>query len=515
MRWRKSRSARAAQDAANTGQGAVQIRFATRSGSNEFRGSTYYYLRHYKLNANTWFNNRDLPPDPATGKAPKNEDKLYQPGTRLGGPIVIPGSGTGATRRSSSSTTRSRARPARTPRTAPSCIRARNRASSAGPRRPDPRGQPAAARRRQRPARDGRSGDGQAARRHPERRHRRRHRPRRPDRPAAAAVHLSVRSKGVTKYPTGRLDFNLTEQAPSDGVDELHRSALDAGYHEQPRAELPRLPGHRQPALRSLHRAGHAAVDAGRRTWSTSCASAAAAARRCSRPRSASASSRARAWRIRPGSCSTSTATSSASRTRTRPARTAAREAGTKIAENTLNWLKGSHSVQLGRGVHPGRRLGREPAARADDHLRRRQQRSGERDVHDGELRECLDGAAERCARALRDAGRPRQRHQRRAAAERERPVPVPRARAPGSAAAQLGLLPRRQLARTAEPHPELRAALRAAAAVPRHEQQLFDRHASPTCADGQAWPAAAAAICSSPASCPGSLACSGSSTRA
>jgi hypothetical protein len=77
----------AAQDAANTGQGAVQIRFATRSGSNDFRGSAYYYLQHYKLNSNTWFNNRDLPPDPATGKAPKNEDKLFQPGGRLGGPL--------------------------------------------------------------------------------------------------------------------------------------------------------------------------------------------------------------------------------------------------------------------------------------------------------------------------------------------------------------------------------------------------------------------------------------------
>jgi hypothetical protein len=81
----------AAQDAANTGQGAVQIRFVTRSGSNDFRGSTYFYLQHYGLNANTWFNNRDLPPDPATGKSPKNEDKVFQPGTRFGGPIVIPG----------------------------------------------------------------------------------------------------------------------------------------------------------------------------------------------------------------------------------------------------------------------------------------------------------------------------------------------------------------------------------------------------------------------------------------
>ena len=73
----------AAQDAANTGQGAVQIRFTTRSGSNNYSGSSYFYLQHYKLNANDWFNNRD-------GVA-KNEDKLYQPGTRIGGPIVIPG----------------------------------------------------------------------------------------------------------------------------------------------------------------------------------------------------------------------------------------------------------------------------------------------------------------------------------------------------------------------------------------------------------------------------------------
>jgi hypothetical protein len=73
----------AAQDAANTGQGAVQIRFVTRSGSNDYTGSGYFYLRHYKLNSNTWFNNRD--------GVPKNEDVLYQPGGRIGGPIVIPG----------------------------------------------------------------------------------------------------------------------------------------------------------------------------------------------------------------------------------------------------------------------------------------------------------------------------------------------------------------------------------------------------------------------------------------
>ena len=49
----------AAQDAANTGQGAVQIRFTTRSGSNNYTGSSYYYMQHYKLEREQWFNNRN------------------------------------------------------------------------------------------------------------------------------------------------------------------------------------------------------------------------------------------------------------------------------------------------------------------------------------------------------------------------------------------------------------------------------------------------------------------------
>ena len=81
----------AGQGADSNGQGAVQIRFVTRSGTNQFHGSAYYYVRHPSLNTNYWFNNRDLPPDPKTGKAPKDQVKLYQPGFRIGGPIVIPG----------------------------------------------------------------------------------------------------------------------------------------------------------------------------------------------------------------------------------------------------------------------------------------------------------------------------------------------------------------------------------------------------------------------------------------
>ena len=83
--------ATAAQGADSAGQGAVQIKFTTRSGTNKYTGSGYYYLRDPRFNSNYWFNNRDRAADPATGRAPKDLVKLYQPGFRLGGPIVIPG----------------------------------------------------------------------------------------------------------------------------------------------------------------------------------------------------------------------------------------------------------------------------------------------------------------------------------------------------------------------------------------------------------------------------------------
>jgi hypothetical protein len=67
---------------ASSGQGAVQIKFVTRSGTNTFTGSGYEYFRSDKLNANTWFNNRN-------GVA-KAKLKQNQFGGRFGGPIVIP-----------------------------------------------------------------------------------------------------------------------------------------------------------------------------------------------------------------------------------------------------------------------------------------------------------------------------------------------------------------------------------------------------------------------------------------
>lgn len=76
--------------AESSGEGSVQIKFATRSGTNDFHGSLYEYHRDRSLNANFYYNNRDLPPDPRTGKAPRTQQLLNQPGGRIGGPIIIP-----------------------------------------------------------------------------------------------------------------------------------------------------------------------------------------------------------------------------------------------------------------------------------------------------------------------------------------------------------------------------------------------------------------------------------------
>ncbi|MBI1760192.1 MAG: TonB-dependent receptor [Acidobacteria bacterium] len=88
------------------GQGAIQIKFATRQGTNEFHGSLYEYHRNTVLNSNYWFTNRDTTPydvqtaklcngvqeayDPEKCKAPRAANLFNQFGGRIGGPIRIP-----------------------------------------------------------------------------------------------------------------------------------------------------------------------------------------------------------------------------------------------------------------------------------------------------------------------------------------------------------------------------------------------------------------------------------------
>lgn len=78
----------AAQGADMAGQGAVQVKFVTRSGTNDFQGSAYYYFRRDWMNSNTWFNlhrNVDATTGKPTAKPPVTN---RQPGVRVGGPIV-------------------------------------------------------------------------------------------------------------------------------------------------------------------------------------------------------------------------------------------------------------------------------------------------------------------------------------------------------------------------------------------------------------------------------------------
>nr|MCU0430113.1 protein phosphatase 1 regulatory subunit 42 [Cytophagaceae bacterium] len=46
--------------AESSAEGAVQIKFVTRGGTNEYHGGLYEYHRNPSLQANYWFNNRDL-----------------------------------------------------------------------------------------------------------------------------------------------------------------------------------------------------------------------------------------------------------------------------------------------------------------------------------------------------------------------------------------------------------------------------------------------------------------------
>src|SRR5262245_43144806 len=76
--------------AESSAEGAVQIKFVTASGSNDYHGGAYWYHRNPALNANYWFNNRDLAADPVTHKAPQQRILLNQFGFKVGGPISVP-----------------------------------------------------------------------------------------------------------------------------------------------------------------------------------------------------------------------------------------------------------------------------------------------------------------------------------------------------------------------------------------------------------------------------------------
>jgi hypothetical protein len=72
----------AAANADSTGEGAAQVKFVTRSGTNEFHGGAFWQNRNTALTANSYFNN--------INGLPRSIVKLNQFGFHVGGPIYIP-----------------------------------------------------------------------------------------------------------------------------------------------------------------------------------------------------------------------------------------------------------------------------------------------------------------------------------------------------------------------------------------------------------------------------------------
>src|SRR2546423_2264773 len=68
--------------AESAGEGAVQVRYATKSGTPEFHGGVFWQYRSPKFNSNYYFNNID--------GLPRDNLLLRQYGGHIGGPILIP-----------------------------------------------------------------------------------------------------------------------------------------------------------------------------------------------------------------------------------------------------------------------------------------------------------------------------------------------------------------------------------------------------------------------------------------
>ena len=67
----------------------AQIELATKSGTKQFHGDVYDFVRNDAFDANDWFINRTIAPE--GGKAPRTPLKWNDFGYTLGGPFYIPG----------------------------------------------------------------------------------------------------------------------------------------------------------------------------------------------------------------------------------------------------------------------------------------------------------------------------------------------------------------------------------------------------------------------------------------
>jgi hypothetical protein len=79
--------------AESAGNGAVQIKFVTKGGTNDYHGGVWWYHRNPALNSNFFFNKINRIPNRETGEleeTPRARVLLNQWGFKVGGPISIP-----------------------------------------------------------------------------------------------------------------------------------------------------------------------------------------------------------------------------------------------------------------------------------------------------------------------------------------------------------------------------------------------------------------------------------------
>lgn len=79
--------------AESAGNGAVQIKFITKGGTNDYHGGVWWYHRNPALNSNFFFNKINRIQNPDTGEfeeTPRARVLLNQWGFKVGGPISVP-----------------------------------------------------------------------------------------------------------------------------------------------------------------------------------------------------------------------------------------------------------------------------------------------------------------------------------------------------------------------------------------------------------------------------------------
>ena len=324
-----------------SGPGSVQVQFATRSGTNRFDGSAYHYWRQPEFNSNYYFNK--------INNLPKNEVVAHQYGFRQGGPIVIPGLYDGRNKAffffnferlyqpSSATRTRTMLRPEAQAGIFGYNVTVGRRAAAADRR-------PARAGARQRPDHRARSDDGPPAGQDS---HRRADRPARSTTPAPAtrsSTCTRAKSVGNQYAPTGRVDFNVTDKHRLSGVvlvAALHQHDRPA---EQRRGPLPRPAELRHPELLPHHRQLDAALDALVERGQRAARRLAVVAERLLLQHHARISS--------PNQDGYALGVPGQLRApgRPTPATPQPRNTTTWSVDNTLNWLRGAHSLSMGGG---------------------------------------------------------------------------------------------------------------------------------------------------------------------